>query len=143
MAEIIDPEIMEIHDGRLRLVGGRCGTCGEIEFPRRESCRDCGGVDIAAMTLADHGVLWTWTVQRFPPPSPPYFGAADDFEPFGVGYVELPGEVIVEARLTESDPNRLRIGLPMVLTSIDVSTETGQTAQTFAFAPVAQEGERS
>ncbi|MGV0813336.1 OB-fold domain-containing protein [Mycolicibacterium boenickei] len=143
MAEVIDPGIMEIIDGRLRLVGGRCGACGEIEFPRKQSCRDCGGVDIAGVPLADQGVLWSWTVQRFPPPSPPYFGAADEFEPFGVGYVELPGQVIVETRLTESDPDRLRIGMPMALSDVDVVTETGKTALTFAFAPVEPRGDRS
>ena len=31
----------------------------------------------------------------------------EDFEPYGVGYVELPGEVRVEARLTEADPAQL------------------------------------
>ncbi|MGV0738613.1 OB-fold domain-containing protein [Mycobacterium syngnathidarum] len=135
MAEVIDPGIMEVVDGRLRLVGGRCGACGEIEFPRRPSCRACGGLDITRAPLADQGVLWSWTVQRFPPPSPPYFGGADEFEPFGVGYVELPGEVIVEARLTESDPERLWIGMPMVLSGVDVVTEIGELARTFAFAP--------
>ncbi len=44
--------------------------------------------------------------------------SADEFEPYGVGYVELPGEVRVEARLTEYDPERLRIGMPMELTLI-------------------------
>ncbi|MBU9763820.1 DNA-binding protein [Mycobacterium sp. TNTM28] len=142
MAEVIDPDIMEIVDGRLRLVGGRCGACGEIEFPRKQSCRDCGGGDIDAVGLADQGVLWSWTVQRFPPPSPPYFGSADDFEPFGVGYVELPGEVIVEARLTESDPSRLRIGMPMALATVEVVTQTGEATRTFAFAPAEQGGDR-
>ncbi len=81
-------------------------------------------------------------MQRFPPPSPPYHGSADDFTPFGVGYVELPGEVIVETRLTESDPARLRIGMPMRLTGIEVTTATGEQALAFAFAPV-EEGERN
>jgi hypothetical protein len=35
------------------------------------------------------GPLWTYTVQSFPPKSPPYTGA---FEPYGVGYVERAGE---------------------------------------------------
>ncbi len=140
--EIIDPGIIESGaDGGIRLIGGRCGACGETEFPRKQSCRDCGGQDIGAVTLADHGVLWSWTVQRFPPPSPPYHGCADEFTPFGVGYVELPGEVIVETRLTESDPARLRIGMPMRLTGIEVTTATGEQALAFAFAPV-EEGER-
>lgn len=140
MAEVIDPDIMEVRGGRLRLIGGRCGACGEVEFPRKPSCRDCGGADISAVPLADRGVLWSWTVQRFPPPSPPYFGAADEFEPFGVGYVELSGEVIVEARLTESDPRRLCIGMPMALAGVDVTSETGERKTTFAFAPADQEG---
>lgn len=142
MAEVIDPDIMQIIDGGLRLIGGRCGACGEVEFPRKPSCRDCGGVDVASVELAERGALWSWTVQRFPPPSPPYFGAADDFEPFGVGYVELPGQVIVAARLTESDPDRLTIGMPMALVGVDVVTENGETAQTFAFTPVDQERAR-
>lgn len=143
VAEVIDPGIMEVNDGRLSLVGGRCDACGEIEFPHKQSCRDCGAADITTVPLAASGVLWSWTVQRFPPPSPPYFGGADDFAPFGVGYVELPGEVIVEARLTESDPERLRIGMPMTLVSVEVVTETGETRQTFAFAPVAEGGNLS
>ena len=58
--------------------------------------------------LARRGTLWTWTVQRFRPKSPPYAGRPEEFEPYGVGYVELPGEVRVEARLTESTPSELR-----------------------------------
>jgi len=143
VAEFIDPGIMEVVDGRLRLLGGRCGACGEVEFPRKQSCRDCGGADITDMSLADHGVLWSWTVQRFPPPSPPYYGPADEFVPFGVGYVELLGEVVVETRLTESDPDRLQIGMPMVLTGVDVVTESGEIAQTFAFAPAGEQGDPS
>ena len=91
------------------------------------------------MRLVDHGVLWSWTVQRFPPPNPPYHGAADDFEPFGLGYVELPGQVIVEARLTESDATELRIGMPLRLTGVQVPTETGALATTFAFEPIREE----
>ena len=50
-----------------------------------------------------------------PPKAPPYAGIADPegFEPFGVGYVELPDQVKVEARLTVSDPSALRIGMGM------------------------------
>ena len=63
---------------------------------------------MAEHLLARRGRLWAWTTQGFPPPTPPYLGAAGkDFVPFGVGYVEL-GDVKVEARLTESDPDVLR-----------------------------------
>ncbi|OBI08329.1 DNA-binding protein [Mycolicibacter heraklionensis] len=139
-AEVIDTDIIEISDGRLRLLGGRCESCGEIAFPRQDSCGSCGADGVSGIRLADRGVLWSWTIQRFPPPSPPYVPTEDDFTPFGLGYVELPGEVIVETRLTCSDPDQLRIGMPMRLTGIEVPTETGGVATTFAFAP-ADEGD--
>jgi uncharacterized OB-fold protein len=84
--------------------------------------------------LGRRGTLWTWTIQCFPPKSPPYAGTAEDFEPYGVGYVELPGEVRVEARLTEADPARLRIGMPMELVLVPAPGDGG--ALTFAFRPV-------
>ena len=63
---------------------------------------------MAEHLLPRRGRLWAWTTQDFPPPSPPYAGpTGKDFVPFGVGYVELPGEVKVETRLTESDPDVL------------------------------------
>jgi uncharacterized protein len=83
--------------------------------------------------------LWTWTVQGFPPKAPPYVGNADPktFEPFGVGYVELPGEVKVEARLTEADPAKLVIGMEMELVIVPLATDDdGNEIVTFAFAPV-------
>jgi len=88
--------------------------------------------------LARRGRLWAWTTQSFPPPSPPYTGpAGKDFVPFGVGYIELGGEVKVEARLTESDPARLAAGMEMELELVPFRTdEDGNEIVTFAFAPV-------
>lgn len=131
-------DIMELVDGRPRLIGGRCGGCGEVDFPRQSFCRACGSADISAQRLADRGVLWSWTVQRFAPPSPPYVDTGGDFAPFGVGYVELPGEVIVETRLTEADPAKLRIGMPMVLTGLPVPGEPDSGALIFAFEPAGE-----
>ena len=57
--------------------------------------------------------------------------------PFGVGYVELPGEVKVEARLTESDPDVLRHGMEMELVLVPFRTDDdGNEVVTFAFRPV-------
>jgi uncharacterized OB-fold protein len=92
--------------------------------------------------LAQRGTLWTWTIQGFPPKSPPYIGDSDParFEPFGVGYVELPGQVRVEARLTECDPSRLWFGMEMQLVLLPLGVdERGNQAVTFAFSPVTGE----
>jgi len=88
--------------------------------------------------LGAEGELWTWTIQGYPPKAPPYIGGIGehDFEPFGVGYVELADEVRVEARLTENDPSRLWIGMPMTLVLVPLMVnDLGEEVMTFAFAP--------
>jgi uncharacterized protein len=121
------------------LLGSRCRRCGVVTFPAQEACPRCTSTDVAAHRLSRRGTLWTWTVQRFRPKSPPYAGDedAEGFEPYGVGYVELPGEVRVEARLSESDPARLRIGMEMELTLIPAPGRRDEV--TFAFRPVEEE----
>jgi len=118
-----------------RLIGSRCGRCGTVAFPRQASCQACMSEDVAEHLLARTGALWTWTIQCFPPKSPPYAGRADEFQPYGVGYVELGGEVRVEGILTESDPEQLEIGMAMELTLVPAPGRSD--AVTFAFKPEA------
>src|SRR5688500_17265370 len=96
-----------------RLIGGRCAACGACAFPTQDGCARCTATDMETVELSPRGTLWTWTIQGFPPKAPPYACEADParFEPFGVGYVELPDEIRVEARLTTCDPANLRIGM--------------------------------
>lgn len=104
---------------------------GVISFPSRPG--------EARRLLGRTGTLWSFTTQQFRPPSPPYDGddTAQSFQPYAVGYVELPGELLVQARLTEVDPERLRIGQHMELTVVPYTTRPdGTEILTFAFAPV-------
>ncbi|AYF75472.1 DNA-binding protein [Nocardia yunnanensis] len=132
---------MEWTEDRIALRGSRCARCGETDFPPQAACRRCGATETHTVRLPDRGVLWSWTIQRFPPPSPPYVPRSGEFEPFGLGYVELPGEVIVEALLTDADPAALRIGMPLRLIPFEVLSHCGERAITFAFAPET-EGDR-
>ncbi len=121
-----------------RLIGGKCPDCGNYVFPMQKDCPKCTGDQIEKVELSTKGVLWTWTIQGFPPKSPPYIGETDpeNFEAYGVGYVELPGEVKVEARLTENDPTRLQVGMEMELTVVPLALdEEGNEVVTFAFRP--------
>jgi len=89
--------------------------------------------------LSRRGALWGFTTQQFRPPSPPYDGddTPETFEPYALGYVELPGELLVQARFTESDPTRLRIGQEMELRIVPYTTRPdGTEVLTYAFAPV-------
>ncbi|MER7435226.1 OB-fold domain-containing protein [Pseudonocardia alni] len=115
------------------LLGSRCTDCGAHTFPRQTGCPRCSGARMADVPLHRTGTLWTWTVQGFRP-KPPYTGTAGH-EPYGVGYVELDGQLLVEARLTESDPARLRIGMPMELAIVPFRQADDGPTHTFAFAP--------
>ncbi|MET7731954.1 OB-fold domain-containing protein [Streptomyces sp. NPDC005402] len=123
----------------LRLIGSACADCGLVSFPAAPTCVRCASTEAKQRLLADRGTLWTYTTQDFRPPSPPYDGPAA-FEPYAVGYVELPGELLVEARLTEPDPEKLRIGQPMRLTLVPYTVrDDGTEVVTFAFTPAEEE----
>jgi hypothetical protein len=103
------------------LLGGRCPESGRLAFPCPPG--------FVAVELPREGRIWSWTVQRFRPKSPPYAGP-EAFEPFALGYVELPGALIVEARLTGFPFDRLAVGLPCRLV-----TEVLGDRLTYAFGP--------
>jgi len=122
-----------------QLIGSRCDACGIVTFPSQDACPRCASTKMAEHGLARRGRLWAWTTQEFPPPSPPYTGPSGDaFVPYGVGYVELGGEVRVESRLTETEG--LEIGMEMELVLVPFRTdEAGNQVETFAFRPVGRD----
>lgn len=121
-----------------RLIGSRCTACGMVTFPTQSSCPRCASTAMEDLQLARRGTLWAWTTQGFPPP-PPYSGPTGaDFVPFPVGYVELPGEVKVETRLTDCEPDDLVDGMEMELVIVPFRTDVdGNEVVTFAFRPAA------
>ena len=121
-----------------QLIGSRCTECEIITFPTQSSCPGCPSTAMEDHLLARRGTLWAWTTQDFPPPSPPYAGPTGDaFVPYGIGYVELAGEVKVEARLTQADPDVLTLGMEMELVVLPFRIDDdGNEIVTFAFSPV-------
>jgi uncharacterized OB-fold protein len=133
-----DQPFTMLEDGRVRLVAGRRPETGEYLFPL-----SAGEVaeGIERCELPADGILWTFTVQRIPPKSPPYAGVTDpaEFEPFGVGYVRLGDTLMVEGRII-GDVEALRPGLAMRSVLLDLPTPGGGTFRTFAFQPMEREG---
>jgi uncharacterized OB-fold protein len=112
-----------------RLLGGRHRDTGGIAFPLPANSEA-----YEPMELPNRGLLWSYTVQRFAP-KPPYRGA-EKFEPFALGYVELPGTIIVESRLVDIPFDRLQIGLPLELAIVPLYTDTDGTAvMSYVFRP--------
>lgn len=122
------------------LLASRCQRCGIANFPAAQSCMACSAQDVEIEELPKRGTLWTWTVQRFMPKSPYNSNeTADSFQPYGVGYVELPGGVRVEGRLTENDPDKLSIGMSMeVIFDTWRIDDNGDEVVGFFFRPVQQ-----
>lgn len=110
-----------------RLIGGRNRSTGEIVFPMPAGD---AAQQFVAIPLSRTGTLWSWTSQDFRPKSPPYAGP-EAFTPFLIGYVELPGEVIVETRIEGAQLADLKLGMAMEL----VITEFAPGRTTFAFKP--------
>lgn len=133
----VDDSIATWHDPELRLLGGRCEECTTVTFPRLDGCPRCGGEAVEQVRLARRGTLWTWTSQGFPVKQP-YLGAGvEPFQPFLLGYVELPDGVRVETRLVGCTADQLRIGQAMELTTFVLPTATDRgDVLGFAFRPV-------
>lgn len=123
-----------------RLIGSRCVACATVTFPAQQSCPRCASTEMAEHLLSRRGRLWAWTTQEFPPPAPPYAGPTGEaFVPYGVGYVELSGEVKVETRLTQTEG--LSVGAEMELVLVPFRTDAeGNEVVSFAFHPIGGAG---
>ncbi|MDG1311897.1 MAG: OB-fold domain-containing protein [Porticoccaceae bacterium] len=119
-----------------QLLGSRCNQCAEATFPAQPDCRSCGSRQTTIVELGDRGILWTWTIQTFMPKQPYRSDETPEtFRPYGVGYVEMPGGVRVEARLQANSPDQLQIGMPMQLDIIPFRTDkNGNQKMTFSFS---------
>lgn len=111
---------------------------GRIVFPK-PSGQGTAHEDCEPVLLSRCGMLWSWTVQRFRPKSPPFVGPdADAFQPYSVGYVEFPEGIIIEGRIdVDVDSVALEIGMKMETTVIPLfAGGDGRTVQIYAFKPV-------
>lgn len=111
-----------------RLIGGRNRVTGRIVFP----CPP--GADYEPYPLRREGTLWSYTIQRYRPKSPPYTGP-NAFKPWPVAYVILAGETIVETRLTNVEFDAIEIGMSLVFTPAALDPDASDSPYVPAFAP--------
>lgn len=130
LAPPIADDLLSLSADGIRLIASRERATGRIFFPPR--ARDESRFE--PVILPAEGRLWSWTIQRFRPKSPPFAGP-EAFEPYAVGYVALDGALIVEARLVVVDFGALRIDMPMRLVPLPFTLASGEVRTSFAFAP--------
>jgi uncharacterized protein len=114
-----------------RLIGGRETATGRIVFPCPSDSR------FAPYPLKWRGTLWSYTIQRYRPKSPPYKGP-EAFKPWVVAYVELPDETIVEARLVDVAFEDIRIGMALELTQVPLDPAATDPVLIHAFQPAGE-----
>lgn len=112
-----------------RLLGGHDRYTGRIVFP-------CPADDrYVSIPLKRSGTVWSYTIQRFRPKTPPYTGPSI-FVPFAIAYVELADEVIVEARLTNVTHDDIYIGMPVELIPVALDPNAEEPVFVPAFQPL-------
>jgi uncharacterized OB-fold protein len=117
------------------LIGSKCHSCGEIEFPPRRCCRRCSNRDLEEVALSRRAKLCSFTSITVKLP-----GARLD-PPYLVGIVELPEGERIRTLLTDSSPTSLRIGDEMeVIIDIVYRDELDREVLGWKFKPVREEG---
>jgi uncharacterized protein len=111
-----------------RLIGGRNRVTGRIVFPCPPSD------EFEPYPLKRDGILWSYTIQRYRPKSPPYAGP-EAFRPWPVAYVALAGETMVEARLANVGFDAIDIGMKLELAPIPLDPDAADSPYIPAFQP--------
>lgn len=112
-----------------RLIGGRSRVTGRIVFPCPSSA------EFEPYPLKREGILWSYTIQRYRPKSPPYAGP-EAFRPWPVAYVALEGETMVEARLANVPFDAIDIGMKVEFIPVPLDPDSADSAYIPAFQPV-------
>jgi uncharacterized OB-fold protein len=140
MTAVIAEGLFRVDGERAVLLASRRRSSGAVKFPAERPELFDGDSDIQddiePIELSTEGTLYTYTTQEFAPPLP-YKGNRDPetFQPYVVGFVELPEGVLVETLIVGATAAELRIGQPLVSTTTTLETAEGQSLLTFAFRP--------
>ena len=114
------------------LIGSKCKNCGEVVFPKQVGCPNCCSESTEEILIGPSGKLYTFTNVNHPVPAG-YKGPI----PYGVALVDLPEGARIVAYLTESEPDKLKIGMEVTLV-IDkmFEDEEGNEIIGFKFKPL-------
>ena len=66
-----------------RIMGSRCGACGDVSLPPRPVCKECGSVEMRWEELGGGGEVRAYTVINIP------LSRMEDRSPYAVGVMKL------------------------------------------------------
>jgi uncharacterized OB-fold protein len=118
---------------RLRLLGTKCGKCGQVYFPSRRNCPRCPDETVEDLPLSDRGTLQSFVVADVAPPG---------YEvPHAQGYIDLSedGPRIFALLTDHGDGSKLRVGCEMGLKIVKrASDEENRIIVGYRFTPLPQ-----
>ncbi len=126
----VDKKAMKIPaDGSSpHLIAGRCSNCGSYFFPKKELCPSCFDQgQVEEVPLNGQGKLLSYTVVRR--------GLGSKRLPYGLGYIQVPWNLIVFAQLTDCDLDHLAIGMNMEVV-FEEEEEEGRKILIYKFRPM-------
>ena len=122
---MFQPGLFETDVDGLRLLGGRCRTCGRTFYPRATRCLDCLAVELEPVRLSREGTLECFTTVHMPSPR--------IAAPYCVGYVRLPEGARIFAPIAAGD-RALAVGMAMRIAEYRLGREPDASAA-YCFVP--------
>ena len=119
-----------------QLIATHCTSCNTYYFPNKRSCNNpnCKDKKVEEALLSTRGKLWTYTLMQYPP-APPF--KSNKEPPYPVGVIELPEGIMILSLLTDSEADKLEIGMDMELVIETLyRNEDGAAILTWKFRPV-------
>ena len=122
-----------LKDQRYRLEGTVCADCGAKFFPPRQVCAECKSTNLKPHEFDGHGELYSFTTVYSPP------SGYEGYVPYIVGMVKLDEGPMVEAQITDINPDDVRIGqrVEMVTRKLRTYGEEGLIVYGYKFRPAA------
>ena len=115
-----------------RLIGSKCMSCGEVFIPKGSICLHCQSFHVEEILVGPRGQLYSFTNVNHAVPEG-YRGPI----PYGVGLIAFPEGAMMVSYLTESDPEKLEVGMEMeMIVDKLFNDEDGSEIIGFKFKPV-------
>lgn len=115
-----------------RLLGTRCGDCGEYFFPKRAVCAKCLSENTADAEVGPNGTLYSYTFVHFP-----LFGSMKmEHVGYGVGQIDLTEGPRVQVPLAGKQ-EEFSVGMPLVAELEPIREEGDTDVVILRFRPAA------
>jgi len=96
--------------GAVRLTGSRCNSCKVVLLGKRRRCENCSSDDLSDAVFSDTGTVYSYTIQRYPPP-PPHAGP-DSWVVRGLAWVDVNDGPRILAPV-KAKPEQLSVGMKL------------------------------